>query len=53
MKEKYFMEDSDDNAFSLIADFEGNEEQMFDVIPSVLPRSHRGLSLRHASTRRR
>ena len=31
MKEKYFMEDSDDNAFSLIADFEGNEEQMFDV----------------------
>ncbi len=25
------MEDSDDNAFSLIADFEGNEEQMFDV----------------------
>ena len=31
MREKYFMEDSDDNAFSLIADFEGNEEQMFDV----------------------
>ena len=25
MREKYFMEDSDDNAFSLIADFEGNE----------------------------
>ena len=25
------MEESNDNAFSLIADFEGNEEQLFDV----------------------
>ncbi|MFV0546401.1 MAG: LON peptidase substrate-binding domain-containing protein, partial [Bacteroides sp.] len=31
MKEKYFLEDSDNNSFSLIADFEGNDEQMFDV----------------------
>lgn len=31
MKERYLMEDSDDNAFSLIADFDGNEEQIFDV----------------------
>lgn len=33
MKERYLseMEDTDNNAFSLIADFEGNEEQMFDV----------------------
>ncbi|MEG1659655.1 MAG: endopeptidase La [Bacteroides sp.] len=32
-KERYFseMEDTDDNAFSLIADFDGNEEHMFDV----------------------
>ncbi|NCC10114.1 MAG: endopeptidase La [Bacteroidia bacterium] len=31
MKEKFFIEDTDSNSFSLIADFEGNEEQMFDV----------------------
>lgn len=33
MKELYLreMEDADDNAFSLIADFEGNDDQMFDV----------------------
>ena len=33
MKERYFseMEDTDNNAFSLIADFEGNEEQAFEV----------------------
>lgn len=33
IKERYLseMEDTDNNAFSLIADFEGNEEQMFDV----------------------
>ena len=31
MKEKYLMEDSDDNAFSLITDFEGNDEEMLEV----------------------
>ena len=31
MKERFLMEETDDNTFSLIADFEGNEEQMFDV----------------------
>ena len=31
MKEKYLLEDSSDNAFSLIADFEGNDEHAFDV----------------------
>lgn len=31
MKEKFFIEDTNSNSFSLIADFEGNEEQMFDV----------------------
>lgn len=33
IKERYLsaMEDTDNNAFSLIADFDGNEEQVFDV----------------------
>lgn len=33
IKNRYLseMEDTEDNAFSLIADFEGNEEQLFDI----------------------
>lgn len=31
MKEKFFIEDTENNSFSLIADFEDNEEQVFDV----------------------
>jgi ATP-dependent Lon protease, bacterial type len=33
IKKRYLseMEDSNDNGFSFIADFEGNEEQMFDI----------------------
>lgn len=45
-KERYLreMDDQNDNAFSLIADFDGNEDQVFDikvgetlpVLPSVI-----------------
>ena len=32
MKERYLLEDGGDNSFSLITDYDGNDEQAFDVI---------------------
>ena len=31
MKERYLLEDGSDNGFSLITDYDGNDEQAFDV----------------------
>ena len=31
MKERYLLEDGGDNNFSLITDYDGNDEQAFDV----------------------
>lgn len=31
MKERYLLEDGGDNSFSLITDYDGNDEQAFDV----------------------
>lgn len=31
MKERYLLEDGSDNSFSLITDYDGNDEQAFDV----------------------
>ena len=39
-KERYLreMDDQNDNAFSLIADFDGNEDQVFDIkVGETLP----------------
>lgn len=49
-KERYLreMDDQNDNAFSLIADFDGNEDQVFDIkVGETLPVLPLRLSLIH------
>ena len=31
MKERYLLEDGGDNSFSLITDYDGNDEQAFEI----------------------
>ena len=52
MKERYLLEDGSDNGFSLITDYDGNDEQAFDVnvksgeilpvLPLRIPADHSG-----------
>ena len=52
MKERYLLEDGGDNSFSLITDYDGNDEQAFDVnvkSGEILPVLPLRLSLIHIS----
>ena len=52
MKERYLLEDGGDNNFSLITDYDGNDEQAFDVnvkSGEILPVLPLRLSLIHIS----
>ena len=52
-KERYLreMDDQNDNAFSLIADFDGNEDQVFDIkVGETLPVKWRKRTSRHLRT---